>query len=548
MIIRPETPDDYLAIHRINIAAFADHPFSRQTEHLIVDALRDASALTLSLVAEDQGQVIGHIAFSSALIDGVDQQCFLLGPVAVPPERQRQGVGSQLVEYGLSALRQQGAHGCVLVGDPNYYERFGFRRNPDLIVPGVPAEYVLCLPLTNQMPHGLVTHHPAFSMTATLALTMELIRRPSITPDDAGCQELLSARLAALGFRIERLRFGEVDNCWARYGDVEPLFAFAGHTDVVPPGPLDQWQSAPFTPEIHDGNLYGRGAADMKGSLAAMLTAVERFLSDCPQSHGSLAFLLTSDEEGAAVNGTVKVVEELERRGEKIRWCLVGEPSCTAQLGDTIKIGRRGSLNGRLILRGVQGHVAYPHLAQNPLHAIGPLLTALADQVWDQGDAHFPPTSFQMSNLHGGTGAVNVIPGDLELLFNFRFSPAVTVEQLQERTRLLIETSLLNEEIKTGQVFQYDLSWSLSGMPFFTPPGELVAAAADAIHAETSQRAELSTSGGTSDGRFIAPTGAQVIELGPLNATIHKINEQVAVDDLERLSRIYQGILTRLLA
>lgn len=385
-------------------------------------------------------------------------------------------------------------------------------------------------------------------MTPTLELAMDLIRRPSMTPDDAGCQDVLSARLAVLGFREERLCFGDVHNCWARYGDVEPLFAFAGHTDVVPPGPLDQWQSPPFAPEIRDDFLYGRGAADMKGSLAAMITAVERFLVDHPQPCGSIAFLITSDEEGAAVDGTVKVVDELERRGEKIRWCLVGEPSCTAHLGDTLKNGRRGSLNGRLVLRGTQGHVAYPHLAQNPLHAIGAILTTLTDEVWDQGHDSFPPTSFQMSNLHSGTGAVNVIPGDLELLFNFRFSPAVTVEQLQERTRLIIDTGLLNEEIKTGQVFQYDLTWSLSGMPFFTSPGELVAAAIDAIHAETGLQPEMSTSGGTSDGRFIALTGAQVIELGPLNATIHKINERVAVDDLERLSRIYQGILTRLLA
>jgi succinyl-diaminopimelate desuccinylase len=376
---------------------------------------------------------------------------------------------------------------------------------------------------------------------------MDLICRPSITPEDAGCQEVLIARLAALGFRVERLCFGDVKNFWARYGDAEPLFAFAGHTDVVPPGPPEQWQSPPFAPEIGNGDLYGRGAADMKGSLAAMIIAVERFLTDHRQPHGSIAFLITSDEEGAAVDGTVRVVDWLERRGEKIRWCLVGEPSCTARLGDTLKNGRRGSLNGRLILRGTQGHVAYPHLARNPIHAIGAILTALTDEVWDQGHDSFPPTSFQISNLRSGTGAVNVIPGELEMLFNFRFSPAVTVEQLQERTRLIIETGLLNEEIKTGQVFQYDLEWNLSGMPFFTPPGELVAAATAAIHAETGLQPELSTSGGTSDGRFIAPTGAQVIELGPLNATIHKINERVAVDDLERLSRIYQGILTRLL-
>lgn len=384
-------------------------------------------------------------------------------------------------------------------------------------------------------------------MNATLELALDLIRQPSITPDDAGCQQILIARLEALGFQIERLRFGEVDNFWARFGDQKPLFVFAGHTDVVPPGPLEQWQSPPFAPEIRDGSLYGRGAADMKGSLAAMITACERFLASCPQPHGSIAFLITSDEEGVAVDGTIKVIEALEARGEKITWCLVGEPSSAAELGDVIKNGRRGSLNGRLLLRGVQGHVAYPHLAQNPIHAVGAILTMLADEIWDQGHASFPPTSLQISNLHSGTGAVNVIPGDLEMRFNFRFSPAVTIEQLQERTRLIIETGLLNEEVKTGQVFQYDLEWSVSGMPFFTPPGDLVAAAAAAIRAETGLVTELSTSGGTSDGRFIAPTGAQVIELGPLNATIHKVNERVAIADLERLSRIYQGVLARLL-
>ena len=385
-------------------------------------------------------------------------------------------------------------------------------------------------------------------MDATLALTFDLIRCPSLTPDDAGCQALLIARLATLGFRVERLRFGNVDNFWARYGDAEPLFAFAGHSDVVPPGPLEQWQSPPFAPEIRAGWLYGRGAADMKGSLAAMITACERFLAAHPRPHGSLALLITSDEEGAAVDGTVKVVEWLETRSEKIYWCLVGEPSSTAQLGDVIKNGRRGSLNGRLVLRGMQGHVAYPHLAQNPIHAIGAILTALGDEVWDQGHASFPPTSFQISNLRSGTGAVNVIPGDLDMQFNFRFSPAITVDQLQERTRLIIDTALLNEEIKTGQVFQYDLEWSLSGPPFFTPPGDLVAATVAAIRAETGLEPALSTSGGTSDGRFIAPTGAQVIELGPLNATIHQVNERVAVADLEKLSRIYQGVLERLLS
>lgn len=384
-------------------------------------------------------------------------------------------------------------------------------------------------------------------MSATFDLALDLIARPSVTPDDAGCQDVLIARLEALGFRAERLRFGAVDNFWARWGDAEPLFAFAGHTDVVPSGPPEQWRSPPFAPTVRDGLLHGRGAADMKGSLAAMVTACERFLAACPRPRGSIALLITSDEEGAATDGTVKVVEQLEARGEKMRWCLVGEPSCVRRLGDTIKNGRRGSLNGRLLLRGVQGHVAYPHLAQNPIPAIGALLGALTDEVWDRGHDFFPPTSFQISNLHAGTGADNVIPGQLEMLFNFRFSPAVTVEQLQARTRLLIDTALLNEEVKTGQVFQYDLEWRLSGPPFFTAPGDLVEAALAAIRAETGLEAELSTGGGTSDGRFIAPTGAQVIEFGPLNATIHKIDECVSIGDLERLSRIYQGILARLL-
>jgi len=384
-------------------------------------------------------------------------------------------------------------------------------------------------------------------MPATLDLALDLLRRPSITPNDAGCQELLIARLEALNFQVERLCFGAVDNFWARFGEQEPLFAFAGHTDVVPPGPVEQWQSPPFAPEIRDGFLYGRGAADMKGSLAAMITACERFLAAHPHPRGSIAFLITSDEEGVAVKGTVKVMERLEARGEKIRWCLVGEPSCSTQLGDTLKNGRRGSLNGRLVLRGIQGHVAYPHRAQNPIHAIGAILTTLTDEIWDQGHEYFPPTSFQISNLRSGTGADNVIPGDLEMLFNFRFSPAVTVEQLQERTRLIVETALLNEEVKTGQVFQYELDWRLSGPPFFTPPGDLVAAIVAAIRAETGLEPELSTSGGTSDGRFIAPTGARVIELGPINATIHQINERVATADLERLSRIYEDILIRLL-
>ncbi len=385
-------------------------------------------------------------------------------------------------------------------------------------------------------------------MNNTLELALELTRRPSITPNDAGCQEILIARLKKLGFQIERLRFGVVDNFWARFGNSEPVFAFAGHTDVVPPGAEKQWLSPPFDPQTHDGWLYGRGTADMKGSIAAMVTACERFLAEYPQPHGAIAFLITSDEEGIAIDGTVKVIEQLEARNEKIRWCLIGEPSSTQKLGDTIKNGRRGSLNGQLRLDGCQGHVAYPHLAQNPIHAIGTIITTLTGEIWDNGHDFFPPTSFQISNLHSGAHATNVIPGELEMLFNFRFSPAITIEYIQERTQSIVETCLLNEEVKTGQIVQYQLEWSLSGLPFFTSPGELVNAASIAVQAETGIEPVLSTSGGTSDGRFIAPTGAQVIELGLTNATIHKINERIPVDDLERLSRIYQRVLTQLMA
>ena len=386
------------------------------------------------------------------------------------------------------------------------------------------------------------------AMSTTLELALELIRRPSLTPNDAGCQELMIARLEALGFTIERLRFGNVDNFWARHGAHEPLFVFAGHTDVVPTGPLVQWHSHPFSPEIREDYLYGRGAADMKGSLAAMVTACERFIAAHPNHRGAIGFLITSDEEGPAKHGTLKVVEHLQARGEQIAWCLVGEPSSTTQLGDVIKNGRRGSLHGRLMLKGVQGHVAYPHLVQNPIHAIGLILATLADEVWDRGNTFFPPTSFQISNLHGGTGAVNIVPGEVEMLFNFRFSTEVTVEALQERVQQIIDTQLLNEEVKRGQVFQYDLDWDLSGLPFLTAPGELVDAATTAIREELGIETVLSTAGGTSDARFIAPTGAQVIELGPVNATIHKINERVLVADLDRLSRVYERILEELLA
>ncbi len=386
------------------------------------------------------------------------------------------------------------------------------------------------------------------TMSDTLALAKELIRCPSVTPDDAGCQQIMIERLVPLGFHIERLRYGEVDNFWARRGQAGPLFVFAGHTDVVPPGPLEQWSSAPFTPTLRDGYLYGRGAADMKGGLAAMITACERFLAAQPEPHGSIGLLITSDEEGLAENGTVKVVELLQTRGERLNYCLLGEPSSRNRLGDEIKNGRRGSLNGKLLVQGVGGHVAYPQRVQNPIHACGPIISVLTAEVWDQGDEFFPPTSFQISNIHAGTGTVNVAPGEVELLFNLRFSPVVTVDDLQARIQQLIETQILNQEIRSGQVFQYRLEWQLSGQPFLTPPGQLLSVASAAIREELGIDPQPSTGGGTSDGRFIAPLGVPVIELGPVSATIHKIDECVAVEDLERLSRIYERILEKLLS
>ena len=374
-------------------------------------------------------------------------------------------------------------------------------------------------------------------MTATLDLAIDLIRRPSVTPQDEGCQDVLIQRLEGLGFRAEKLRFGDVDNLWLRRGDSGPLFCFAGHTDVVPPGPLEKWDSPPFAPEIRDGLLYGRGAADMKGSIAAMTTAVERFVAAHPGHNGSIAFLITSDEEGPSINGTVKVVEVLEARNEKIDWCLVGEPSSTAKVGDVIKNGRRGSLSGTLTVYGRQGHVAYPHLAENPIHRLAPALAELAAQEWDQGNEFFPPTTFQVSNLNAGTGANNVIPGEAVALFNFRFSTETTEAELKQRVHDILDRHGL----------RYDLEWTLSGHPFLTPEGELVEAAVAAIREQTGTDTELSTAGGTSDGRFIAPTGAQVLELGPLNATIHQRNEHVRVEDLDTLSAIYEGILERLL-
>ena len=374
-------------------------------------------------------------------------------------------------------------------------------------------------------------------MSPTLALACDLIRRPSVTPDDQGCQALMAERLAAAGFSIEWMLFGAVTNLWARRGDSGPLLCFAGHTDVVPTGPREQWTSDPFVPTVRDGLLYGRGAADMKGSLAAMVTAVESFVAAHPDHQGSIAFLITSDEEGPSVDGTVKVIERLEARGEKIDYALVGEPSSSRQLGDVIKNGRRGSLSGWLTVHGKQGHVAHPHLAENPFHTSARALAALCAEVWDQGNAHFPPTSFQIANLNMGTGADNVIPDRLEAQFNLRFSTELTPEQIETRVRAILDAG----------GFAYDLRWRLSGRPVLTAAGQLVAAAREAIRAVTGRETQLSTSGGTSDGRFIAPTGAQVVELGPLNTTIHQVDECVGVDELDQLASIYQRLLEELL-
>ena len=374
--------------------------------------------------------------------------------------------------------------------------------------------------------------------SATLDLSLELLRQPSVTPIDHNCQNIMADRLAQVGFNIEHMRFEDVDNLWARRGTQDPVFCFAGHTDVVPTGDLQAWQSAPFQPEIRDGTLYGRGAADMKTALAAMIIATERFVKKHPDHKGSIAYLITSDEEGPSINGTVKVIETLEARQEKITWCLVGEPSSTQQLGDIIKNGRRGSLNGVLTVKGKQGHVAYPHLARNPIHLAASAIQELSETVWDKGNEYFPATTFQISNIHAGTGATNVVPGTLEVTFNFRYSTELSADQLKQRVTELLD--------RHGLV--YDIVWTLSGLPFLTPVGELVNAAKNAIHQVTGVTAELSTSGGTSDGRFIAPTGAQVLELGVLNASIHQINEHVNVADLEPLAEIYEEILVQLLA
>jgi len=375
-------------------------------------------------------------------------------------------------------------------------------------------------------------------MSRTLDLTKDLINRKSVTPEDAGCQELMANILKPLGFVIEDLTFADTKNIWARKGTDGPLFCFAGHTDVVPSGPEKNWQTPPFEATEKEGYIHGRGAADMKGSLAAMLVATENFVKANPQHTGSIAFLITSDEEGPFINGTTKVIDTLEARNEKITWCLVGEPSSTNEVGDIVKNGRRGSLTGDLLVKGIQGHVAYPHLARNPIHESTLALAELANTHWDKGNDSFPATSFQISNINGGTGAGNVIPGELKICFNFRFSTEVTDQQLITRTTKVLDAHKLD----------YDIDWTFNGQPFLTDSGKLVEATQHAIKHCTGRETLLSTAGGTSDGRFIAPTGAQVIELGPVNATIHKIDECVKIDDLDTLADIYQDILQRLLA
>jgi len=375
-------------------------------------------------------------------------------------------------------------------------------------------------------------------MSETLKLTEALIRRRSITPEDAGCLDLIVERLAPLGFSAEWLDFGQTRNLWLRRGGSGPLFVFLGHTDVVPPGPLENWTSPPFEPTIRDGKLYGRGAADMKGSIAAMVTALEGFLAAHANHKGSIAVLLTSDEEGDAKDGIVKVVEVLGARGEKIDWCLVGEPSSFDRLGDVIRVGRRGSLCAVMRVLGVQGHVAYPDKADNPIHRFAPALAELTAQVWDEGNEFFPPTSFQVSNIKAGTGADNVIPGHLDVLFNFRFSTCLTEEQIKARVHAILD--------KHG--LKYELAWRLSGAPFLTTETELVDAVQQALLETIGRKARADTGGGTSDGRFIAPTGAQVVELGPLNGSIHKIDEHTPVDDLEILAKVYRQVLVNLLA
>jgi succinyl-diaminopimelate desuccinylase len=373
--------------------------------------------------------------------------------------------------------------------------------------------------------------------SATVELTEQLIRRPSVSPEDQGCLQIIAGRLESLGFKIEWLNFGPVENLWARHGDSGPVLCFAGHTDVVPTGPREEWATDPFEPTVKDGMLYGRGAADMKSGLAAMITATERFMARHADHTGTLAFLLTSDEEGPSIDGTRRVMEVLEARHEKIDWCVVGEPTSTDALGDTIKIGRRGSLSGKLTVHGIQGHVAYPHLADNPVHSVAPALAELAARTWDKGNEFFQPTTFQISNINAGTGAPNVIPGELKARFNIRFSTEQTVEKLQQTITGILDRHKVN----------YTLEWFVSGLPFFTAPGTLSEAVRQAVHENTGRTPEMSTTGGTSDGRFIAPTGAQVVELGVINATIHKVNESVRLKDIDTLSTTYERVMELLL-
>jgi succinyl-diaminopimelate desuccinylase len=376
-------------------------------------------------------------------------------------------------------------------------------------------------------------------MSETLELTKELIRRRSVTPDDAGCQEMLAARLERAGFSVERMRFGDVDNLWAihRGGD-GPVACFAGHTDVVPPGPREKWQSDPFEPAVRDGVLYGRGAADMKSGVAAMTTAAEDFVASRPAYGGAIAFVLTSDEEGPSVDGTRRVVDALRRRGQRIDYCIVGEPSSQLRFGDTVRIGRRGSLSGRLSVQGVQGHVAYPDRALNPIHAVLPALVELAARRWDEGNAHFPPTSFQVSNLSSGTGATNVIPGELSAQFNLRWSPVQSLDGLKQAVA----------EVLTRHRLEYSIDWFEASLPYFTTQDRLSGVVADAVESVAAIRPEFSTGGGTSDGRFFGALGAEVVEFGLLNQTIHKVDECCAVADLDRLRRVFAETLRRLFA
>ena len=372
-------------------------------------------------------------------------------------------------------------------------------------------------------------------MSETLELAQQLIQRPSVTPLDEGCQELIAKRLKAIGFNVETLQFEDVTNLWATLGNSGPLFVFAGHTDVVPTGPENSWLYPPFSATVADGFLHGRGAADMKGSIAAMVTAVERFLA-VSELNARIGFLITSDEEGIAVNGTQKVIKELGDRNIKIDYCLVGEPSSSEQLGDTVKVGRRGSLGAKLVVTGTQGHVAYPQLAINPIHKILPVLTHLTDITWDKGNTSFPATSFQISNINAGTGATNVIPGQIEVVFNFRFSTELDADTIKSRVTQLLDEAELN----------YQLDWKLWGNPFLTDAGKLVEAVSESIQQHCGYDTERSTAGGTSDGRFIAPTGAEVVELGPCNATIHQVDEKITVAELDKLSDVYQSVLQAL--